>query len=114
MTRRMAIAVVALLGLLNAIYMTLYAYDVIGAVPCGITGGCSTVQDSRWSKLLGFPVALWGAGYFASVFALALASIQERFAYSVLLQRGLLVLTGWGFLFSAWLTGLEAFAIKAW
>jgi uncharacterized membrane protein len=112
--RRMAIAVVALLGLINAAYLTLHAYGIIGELACGIVAGCDTVQASKWSRFLGLPVAVWGAGYFASVLALALVSLEDRFADSIVVQRGLLLLTGWGFAFSAWMTWLEAFQIKAW
>jgi uncharacterized membrane protein len=72
------------------------------------------VQASRWSRFLGLPVALWGVGYYASVLLLALAALQERFMYSRGVSLALAVITGWGLIFSAWLTSLEAFTIKAW
>jgi uncharacterized membrane protein len=111
---RMAVAVVALLGLFDAAYLTLHAFGVIGSLACGATGGCEIVQSSKWKTFLGLPVAAWGAGYYVSVLALALVGLQDRFVDSVMVRRGLLVLTGWGVLFSAWLTWLEAFVIHAW
>jgi uncharacterized membrane protein len=112
MTRRMLTALVALVGLFVALYLALYKAGIIGSLSCG-TGGCETVQLSRWSSFLGVPVAFWGVGYYAAVFALALAGIQERWAESSRPALALVVLTGWGVLFSAWLTYLELFVIHA-
>jgi uncharacterized membrane protein len=112
MTRRMLAALVALVGLFVALYLALYKTGVIGSIVCG-TGGCETVQFSRWATLFGLPVATWGVAYYAVVFALAFAGVQDRWAESRRLMLALLVLTGWGVLFSAWLTYLELFVIHA-
>jgi uncharacterized membrane protein len=112
MTRRMLTALVALVGLFIAAYLALYKAGIIGTLACG-TGGCETVQLSRWSTFLGLPVATWGVGYYGLVFALALAGVQERWERSRPLARTLALLTGWGALFSAWLTYLELFVIHA-
>ena len=112
MTRRMLAALVALVGLFVAVYLTLYKAGVIGTLVCG-SGGCETVQLSRWSTLLGLPVAAWGVGYYALVFALTFAGIQERWSASRGLALATLLVTGWGVIFSAWLTYLELFVIRA-
>jgi uncharacterized membrane protein len=112
MTRRMLTALIALVGLFVALYLTLYKVGLIGTVACG-TGSCETVQLSRWSTFLGLPVAAWGAAYYAVVFALALAGVQDRWAESRRLALALITVTGWGVLFSAWLTYLELFVIHA-
>lgn len=112
MTRRMLAALVALVGVFVALYLALYKAGIIGALACG-TGSCETVQSSKWSKLLGLPVAFWGVGYYVAVFTLTLAALQDRWADSRRLSLGLLVLTGWGVVFSAWLTYLELFVINA-
>ena len=112
MTRRMLTALVALVGLFVALYLALYKVGFIGSLVCG-TGGCETVQLSRWATFLGVPVAFWGVGYYAVVFALAFAAVQERWSGSRPLGIGLVVLTGWGVVFSAWLTYLELFVIHA-
>ena len=72
------------------------------------------MQASRWSRLMGLPVATWGLGYYLSVFALTLMALQDRFADSRGLSLALVLLTGWGALFSGWLTYLEAGPIGAW
>ena len=112
MTRRMLTALVALVGLFVATYLALYKAGVIGVLACG-TGGCETVQLSHWSVFLGIPVATWGVGYYALVFALAFAATTERFGASQRLSYALAALTGWGVVYSAWLTYLELFVIHA-
>jgi uncharacterized membrane protein len=112
MTRRMLTALLALVGVFLSLYLTLYKFGVIGTLACG-TGGCETVQLSRWSTFLGLPVAAWGVGYYVTVFALALASVQDRWSESRRIWLALVVLTAWGVLFTAWLTYLELFVIHA-
>jgi uncharacterized membrane protein len=112
MTRRMLMALIALVGLFIALYLTLYKAGIIGTLACG-AGSCETVQLSRWASLLGLPIAAWGAGYYALVFMLALASVQDRWASSRGLALAVLAVTTWGALFSTWLTYLELFVINA-
>ena len=57
-TVRAAIAVLALAGAGVAAYLT--ATKLSGAAPVCATGGCETVQSSRYSELAGVPVALLG------------------------------------------------------
>jgi uncharacterized membrane protein len=110
----MWMAMLALVGLMIATYLTLYHYGYIGTLTCSATHGCETVQTSRWSKLLGLPVAAWGLGYYAVVFVLTIIGVQDRYAESHRLSLALATLTGWGALFSLWLTYLEGFRIHAW
>jgi uncharacterized membrane protein len=112
MTRRMTTALVALVGLFVALYLGMYKAGFIGTLACG-AGECETVQLSRWATLLALPVAAWGVGFYAVVFLVAFLLVQERWAGSRNLSLILLVLTGWGVLFSAWLTYLELFVIHA-
>ena len=112
MTRRMLTALVALVGVFVALYLALYKAGVIGTLACG-AGGCETVQLSRWSEFLGISVAVWGVAYYIVVLTLALATLQERWEDSRRLSLALLMLTGCGVVFSAWLTYLELFVIHA-
>jgi uncharacterized membrane protein len=112
MTRRMLAALVALVGVFVALYLALYKAGIIGALACG-AGSCEAVQSSKWAKFLGIPVAFWGVGYYVAVFTLTIAALQDRWADSRRLSLGLLLLTGWGVVFSAWLTYLELFVIDA-
>ena len=112
MNRRMLTTLVALVGFFVALYLALYKTGIIGTVACG-SGGCETVQTSRWSEFLGLPVAAWGVAFYALVFALAFLGTLERWADSQRLATIMLVLTGWGVVFSGWLTYLELFVIHA-
>jgi uncharacterized membrane protein len=112
MTRRMLTALVALVGVFVALYLWLYKAGVIGTLACG-AGSCETVQLSKWAMLLALPVAAWGVGFYLVVFAVAFMLVQERWAASRPLSLVLLVLTGWGVLFSGWLTYLELYVINA-
>jgi uncharacterized membrane protein len=112
MNRRMLTALVALVGLFVSLYLAMYKMGLIGTLACG-TGGCETVQLSRWSTFLGLPVAAWGVGYYALVLVLTLAGLQERWVGSRRLALTTLLLTGWGVVFSGWLTYLELFVIDA-
>lgn len=110
---RMAIAVLALVGALVASYLLLHNLGLTGPVACGI-GDCATVQNSRYARIAGIPVSALGlAGYLALV-VLALLGLRPGLArarwISVLLLGGALA----GVLFSAYLTFLEAFVIRAW
>ena len=112
MNRRMLTTLVALVGFFVALYLAFYKLGLIGTLACG-AGGCETVQTSRWATFLWLPVAVWGVGYYALVFVLALLGTQERWAESRGLSLATLLLTAWGALFSGWLTYLELFVIHA-
>lgn len=112
MTRRMAIAVLSLAGVFLATYLTLYKLGYLESLACG-TGSCEVVQASRWSKLLGQPVALWGVGFYLAMFAIALAGSFGRLAESRAVSRALVALGGCGLVFSAWLTYVEVARLHA-
>lgn len=112
MTRRMLTALIALVGVFVATYLAFYKAGLIGTLACG-TGSCETVQQSPWANLFGLPVAVWGVGYYLAVFALAFAGTLDRWSDDRRLALALVLLTGWGVLFSAWLTYLELFVINA-
>lgn len=106
-------ALISLAGLFVGAYLTLFKFGIIGTLACGV-GSCEQVQTSRWSVFLGLPVATWGLGFYAVMLALSIAGIQSRYAESRGLSLAVLLLTGWGVLFTAWLNYLEGFVIHAW
>jgi uncharacterized membrane protein len=110
-TRRMVIALLALVGVFLALYLTLYKMGYIGHLACA-TGSCERVQSSRWSVLLGMPVAAWGVVFYAATFGVAFAGTQERWSESRGVSWVLFALTGWGVLFTTYLTWLELFVIR--
>ena len=112
MTRRMLTALIALVGVFVATYLAFYKAGLIGTLACG-TGSCETVQQSPWANFLGFPVAVWGVGYYLAVFALAFVGTLDRWADDRRISLGLVLLTAWGVIFSGYLTYLELFVIHA-
>lgn len=112
MTKRMIIAALALGGLGLATYLAMYKLGFIGTLACG-SGGCETVQLSRWATFLGLPVAVWGVGFYLALFGLALLGTTERFVDKTWVSHALLTLAAWGVIFSAWLTYLELYVINA-
>lgn len=113
MSRRKWMAVVSLAGLFLGVYLTLYHYGFIGTLACNVSS-CEKVQTSRWSMFLGLPVATWGAGFYVLMLVLTVAGLQPRYESSRTLSLVLLMMSGWGLLFTAWLNYLEAFVIHAW
>lgn len=85
---RSAVLVLAALGAAAAGYLT-YTH-LAGAPPACATGGCETVQESRYSELAGIPVAALGlAGYLAIAATAASRAEAGRAAGFVFALAGL-------------------------
>jgi uncharacterized membrane protein len=68
---RCALVILALLGFLSGLYLTLVHYR--GGIPrCYVVQGCDIVQTSKYSAILGVPIALFGAVYFTLMFYLGI------------------------------------------
>ncbi len=108
----MAIALLSVVGVFVAAYLYLYKIGRIGTLACG-TGGCETVQLSRYSEFLGVEVSLIGLAGYVGLLALALVSLQPGFVA----RRGpawlLALASGLGAIFAGYLTYLELFVIHA-
>ena len=109
---RMAAALLSLIGIFVAAYLYLYKLGRIGTLMCG-SGGCETVQLSRWSSFFGIDVALIGLIGYLGLLAVAVLSLQPRFAADRGITRLLAALSGIGVLFAVYLTSLELFVIHA-
>lgn len=112
MTKRTIVAALALAGIFVALYLLLYKIGKIGNLSCSI-GSCETVNTSKWAVFLGAPVAGWGVVFYVTLFVLAFLSIQDQHADSIGMSKLLVLFSGIGFVFSAWLTSLELFVIHA-
>jgi uncharacterized membrane protein len=100
------IACVALVGLADAVYLTVQ--HVTGqSVRCTIVSGCSEVLSSSYASFNGIPLALIGAIAYFTVFSLA---ILAAFSYP-LVRKLLVVAVGLMFLTTLWLLYLQAFVI---
>jgi uncharacterized membrane protein len=105
-TLRRLTAVLALIGIAIAGYLTWVHYAGLEPVCVGGGGGCERVQSSRWAELAGIPVAVLGLGGYVAILA-SLLLPEEPGA----LVAAFLALVGFGF--SCWLTYVEIAKIDA-
>lgn len=113
MRHRMAVATLALVGLLVSIYLLLYKLGWTGPLVCGSGGGCERVQASRWAVFLGVPVAAYGVGGYLALLSIALLGLRERWLARPGPTRWLAFLSGVGCVFALYLTYLEIFVIRS-
>ena len=100
-------AVLSLLGLADALYLTIE--HVTGqTVRCTILSGCSEVLSSPYAVVAGIPLAAVGAAAYFTVFSLAiLALFGYRIAGKILAPIVFAM-----FFVSVWLFYLQAFVIR--
>ena len=102
-----AAAVLSLLGIADALYLTIE--HVTGqTVRCTILSGCSEVLSSPYAVVAGIPLAAVGAAAYFTVFSLAtLAAFGYRIAGTILTPLVIAM-----FFVSVWLFYLQAFVIR--
>jgi uncharacterized membrane protein len=105
-TLRRVTAVLAVIGIAIAGYLTWVHYAELEPICVGGSGGCERVQSSEWADLAGVPVAVLGLGGYVAI--LASLALPEESGSSV---AAFLSLVGFGF--SAWLTYVELVEIEA-
>ena len=73
-----AAAVVALVGIVDSVYLTVHHYTA-EPVPCSIIEGCEQVLTSSYAEIAGLPLAGFGAAAYFFAFSLALlAAFGDR------------------------------------
>lgn len=110
---RMVVAVLSLVGLFVALYLMAHSLGWTGSLICGI-GECATVQASAYAWVGPIPVSGIGVAGYAALLGLALVGLRPGMRHSRTVGLLLLAGSGAGVAFSAWLTYLEAFVIRAW
>lgn len=103
--------VLAILGLLISIYMTIYKVTNNESMCIG-SSGCSEVNASRYSEINGIPVAVLGVVGYAVI--LVLLFLEQRPGFFQ--ENGSLLFFGvslMGFLFTLYLIYIEVALIKA-
>lgn len=101
-------AIVALIGLADAIYLTIQHFTG-EKVPCSLISGCEQVLTSSYAEIFGIPTAAFGAAAYFLAFSLAiLAAYGNRKMWTFF--SGLVILMT---LFTLWLIYLQAFVIGA-
>jgi len=104
--------ILALLGVGISGYLTYVKLSATQAVCLGL-GECETVQNSPYSVILGIPIAVLGLLTYLAIIALWWWSQDEQRPYADLTPMLLFGITLFGFLYSAYLTYLELFVLKA-
>jgi uncharacterized membrane protein len=100
----------SLLGLAVSSYLA-YEYLLSGPIGCPIGGsGCEMVRLSSFSNFFGVSVPLLGVAYYLVIAALTILILDQK---KPIFTRALFFWSAGGFLFSVYLTSLEAFIIKA-
>jgi len=101
-------AVLSLVGLADAIYLTV-EHLTGRSVRCTVTGGCSEVLGSPYATIGGYPLALFGALAYFTAFSLAtLAAFGSQRAGNLFALLAALM-----FAASLWLLYLQAFVLHA-
>lgn len=113
MRHRMVVAVLALVGLLLSLYLTLHRLGVIGPIACAGSAACDVVQLGPYGALLGVPVAAYGVAAYLGILGTALAGLQERWLAHPGPTRLVALLSGAGVAFTLYLMYLELFVIRA-
>jgi uncharacterized membrane protein len=111
-TRLRGTVLLALAGLFVALYLLLYHMGFYGALVCG-PGSCDVVQGSKYARFLGLPVPGWGVAWYAGVFTLGLVALHPRFEEEQWPYRLLSLAATGGLAFSAYLTVVELFVLRA-
>jgi len=104
-------AILAGIGLLDALYLS-WIKITHGAVYCGTSGECETVNSSRYSEVSGIPIAYLGLLAFAAIILLLYMERRGQFwqENAPLLVFGISLV---GVLYSVYLTYLEIWVIRA-
>jgi len=105
------IIVLSFLGVLLSGYSLYAHYSPYPSTICNFseTFSCDAVNKSEYAELAGIPVALVGLGGYALLALLALGVLKGKTFHKDLCWFSLV-----GFLFSLYLTYLEAFVIHTW
>lgn len=101
-------AIVALIGLADAIYLTVHHYTA-EPVPCSLITGCEQVLTSSYAEIYGIPLAIFGAFAYLTAFILALVSAFGNRLVWTLFGLQVVIMT----IFTGWLLYVQAYIIEA-
>jgi dihydroorotate dehydrogenase len=80
--------------------------------------GCDVVKDSKYSSLLGIPLPVWGVLFYAFLIICSVAGIfakdftgKIKKIFKIQID---FIAASWGFIFSLYLTYIEAFVLETW
>jgi uncharacterized membrane protein len=104
----MLAAIVALIGLADAVYLTIHHYTA-EPVPCSIITGCEQVLTSSYAEIAGIPLAIFGAVAYLTAFVLAVLSAFRSHLTWTLFGIQVVIMS----LFTGWLLYLQGVVIEA-
>lgn len=102
------ISVLSALGVVVSLYLAYLHFSDGHAAFCAAGTDCDAVRQSGFSTLMGIPVAAIGVAGYSVILIASLLGMKKRTKWLVLYILALA-----GFVFSAYLTYLELFVIKA-
>ena len=109
-TKIQAIFILALVGVLDALYLTQGAFSKDGVV-CLINESCDVVTTSAYSTWMGVPVVLVGLAFYLSVAVLSALVYYRKISKSALLY--LKIVTSIAIVVSLWFTYVQLFVLEA-
>ncbi len=96
------------LGIILSLYLTYIHFTESQAAFCAAGTDCDTVRQSGFSTIIGVPVAALGVAGYSVLLVVFLINMKKRTKWLLLYILALA-----GFVFSAYLTYIELFVIKA-
>lgn len=106
--------VLALTGLVLALYIYITKQNKKKVLVCPIGGHCSAVVNSKYSKFLGVPVELMGAGYYLLIFLVYGIRFLVPGSFSEVFMFFITAFSVGAFFFSLYLVFIQAFTLKNW
>lgn len=109
--------VIIILAAFSGLILTVYIHQKKkhhAPMVCPMGADCGAVVNSEFSRFLGVPVELWGMVYYAALFAMYLSLVVIPQASSWGLMVVAVPLSLGAFLFSGYLTFIQAVSLKQW
>lgn len=108
-----AIIILSLFGLFIALYIR--SHKTKGnTLVCPIGHTCDPVIHSEYSRFLGIPVEILGMIYYLAVSVVYIGSTTAFVPIPVLVENIVAIMSVLAFLFSIYLTLIQAFILKQW
>jgi rhodanese-related sulfurtransferase/uncharacterized membrane protein len=111
--RKSLLLVLSLLGLFDSTYL-LWVYTSPSRPMVCLGSGCDTVRASSFSHLWGIPLPAYGVLMYVTLALLLFAEPLLTASLARVIRYAVAGISGAGFLFSLYLTGIEAFVLHAW
>jgi len=113
--RRTLILAFNLVGIFDAGYLLwVYTSPTSPMICLGGGTGCDTVRASSYANLLGVPLPAYGVLMYVTLGTLIFAESLVPARVANLIRYTIAGISGFGFIFSLYLTGIEAFVLHAW